>query len=118
MDRCGGLYRITGGDTFRVAFRYAGDDADKWYLEDLCITTDLTGSDPTCVWSYGFDDCTTLGTLAGTGWTQVAGAGDASAETWRTSYDTYVSPLTSATIDDDPYNYINNYLISEDITIP
>jgi hypothetical protein len=109
---------IASGDAFRVAFRYTGQYADKWYLEDLCVTTDATGSDPECVWSYGFDDCTSLGTLLGTGWTQVDGADDESSETWRTSVDTYVSSPTSATIDNDYYGYVDNYLVSVDIEIP
>jgi hypothetical protein len=111
------LTGLASGDTFRVAFLYTGENAEKWYVEDLCITTDPLVSDPVCLWSYGFDDCSSLGTLTGTGWTNVAGSATVSTTAWRTSYDTYVTYPTSATIDYSG-SYNEEYLVSADITIP
>jgi hypothetical protein len=107
---------LSSGEGFRVAFRYTGAGADKWYIDDLCLTSDPTS--PTCEASYGFDDCTDLGTLAGTSWTSVAGTDNEANTDWRTSADTYcTTPPTSAVIDPSS-SYNDRYLVSPSILVP
>jgi hypothetical protein len=100
--------------SFRIAFRYTGVGADKWYIDDLCFTTDSSSTD--CVWSYGFDD-TTPGYLPSS-WTNVDGAANVSTVDWRTSSDQYHASAPTSAVIDSGSSYKDKYLVSPVLLVP
>jgi EGF domain-containing protein len=104
------------GQDIRVAFYYTGDNADKWYIEDVCIGySDLSTVPSSCpVFSDGFDSSTYPDLPSD--WLAVSGVSDGDTDDWRTSSSEYVSSPTSATIDFG--NNQDDYLVSPSITLP
>jgi hypothetical protein len=107
------------GGQVRIAFHYTGTEAEKWYVEDLCIGYGDDGEVPdTCDVQAGFDLASPP--ALPDGWLSVNGASNEdTAHAWRTSYDQYVSSPTSAVIDPSTGGaFSDKYLVSPIISLP
>ena len=107
------------GQDVRIAFHYQGTNADKWYVEDICIGFAPPGEEPTvCDTEAGFDNTTPPALPPA--WSSEDGNGNFDIlNNWRTSTDQFISSPTSAVIDNSlPLTFSNKYLVSLVITLP
>ena len=107
------------GQDVRIAFHYQGTNADKWYVEDICIGFAVPGEDPAvCDTEAGFDNTTPTALPAA--WSSVDGDPNWDIlNNWRTSVDQFISPPTSAVINPSMIAvFSNKYLVSLVITLP
>ncbi len=109
------------GQDVRIAFHYQGTNADKWYVEDICIGWAAAGEEPTvCDTDAGFDNTSPPALPAA--WSSEDGSSPLNFDylnNWRTSTDQFISSPTSAVIDNSMMAvFSNKYLVSSVITLP
>jgi hypothetical protein len=110
------LSSFAGGEV-RVAFRFTGDIADNWWIDDICVasTADLSAYPSSCdLLSESFDGATEPDLPEG--WTSVPGPDSTSATAWSTASDQASTAPNSAYIPGD--SGVDAFLVSPPFTLP
>jgi hypothetical protein len=116
LGRAVSLSAFAGGEV-RVAFRFTGDIADNWWIDDVCVasTPDLSAYPSSCdLFSESFDGATEPELPEG--WTSVPGPDSTSSTAWSTASDQASTAPNSAVIPGD--SGVDAFLVSPPFSLP